>query len=85
MVTRVWLGLRYNQLQWGKERAREELRVAWKHVPPYVKQIASQNLLCDAGSSTLVLCDNLEGWDAVGGGREVQEGGDMCISTADSW
>ena len=27
----------------------------------------------------LVLCDNLEGWDGVGGGREVQERGDMCL------
>ena len=33
---------------------------------------------------SLVLCDNLEGWDGVGGGREVQEGGDMCIPMADS-
>ena len=31
-----------------------------------------------------VLCDNLEGWDGVGGGREVQEGGDMCMPMADS-
>ena len=54
-------------------------------MPPYVKRIASQNLLCDAGSSTLALCDSLEGWDAVGGGREGQEGGDVCISTADLW
>ena len=28
---------------------------------------------------SLVLCDNLEGWNGVGGGREVQEGEDMCI------
>ena len=35
---------------------------------PYVKQIASGNLLYDAGSSDELLCDNLEGW-------EVQEGG----------
>jgi len=28
--------------------------------------------------------NNLEGWDEVGGGREVQEGGDKCISIADS-
>ena len=27
----------------------------------------------------MVLCDNLEGQDGVGGGREVQEGGDICI------
>ena len=30
-----------------------------------------------------MLCDNLVGWDGVGGGREVQEGGDMCVSMAD--
>ena len=30
------------------------------------------------------LCDKLEGWDGVGGRREVQEGGDMCILMADS-
>ena len=37
-----------------------------------------------AGSSNPVLCDNLEGWDGVGGGREVQEGGGIQILTADS-
>ena len=31
-----------------------------------------------------MLCDNLEGWDGVGGGREVQEGGDISILVADS-
>ena len=31
-----------------------------------------------------MLCDNLEGWDGVGGGRESQEGGDICIPMADS-
>jgi len=30
-----------------------------------------------------VLYDNLEGWDRVGGGREVQEGGDIYIPVAD--
>ena len=30
-------------------------------------------------------CDNLEGWDrGEGGGREVQEGGDIGILVADS-
>ena len=28
--------------------------------------------------------DNLEGWDGVGGRREVLEGGDICIPMADS-
>ena len=31
-----------------------------------------------------VLCDNLKGWDGVGGGREFQEEGDICIPMADS-
>ena len=26
-----------------------------------------------------MLCDSLEGWDGVEGGREVQEGGDIGI------
>ena len=30
-----------------------------------------------------VLCGDLEGWDE-GGGREAQEGGDMCIHISDS-
>ena len=31
------------------------------------------------------LCVNLEGWNGAGGdGREVQEGGDMCMPMADS-
>ena len=50
---------------------------------PYVKQPASGNLLYDAGSSNLVLCDNLEGWNGVGDGREVQEGEDICTPVAD--
>ena len=29
-------------------------------------------------------CINLEWWDGEGDGREVQEGGDICISMADS-
>ena len=29
-----------------------------------------------------MLCDKLEGWDE--GGREAQEGGDICILMADS-
>ena len=28
--------------------------------------------------------NNLEEWDGEGGGREVQEGGDMGVSMADS-
>ena len=46
---------------------------------PYVKQIASGNFLYDVGSSNLMLCDNLKGWDGVRGGREFQDGGDIYI------
>ena len=31
-----------------------------------------------------VFCDNLEGWDRVGDGREIQERGDICIPVGDS-
>ena len=31
-----------------------------------------------------MLCDNLEGWNRVEGGREGHEGGDICIPMADS-
>ena len=43
------------------------------------------NLLCDSGSSNLVLCDNLVGWDGVGVGSGVQEEGDICVPMADSF
>ena len=51
---------------------------------PFVKYISSGNLLNDVGNSDPLLCDNLEGWLGVGGGREVQKGGDICIPMADS-
>ena len=51
-------------------------RAAGKHTPSYVKQIASGNLLFASGSSNWCpMTDNLEGWDGVGGGREVQKEG----------
>ena len=34
--------------------------------------------------SNPVLCDNLEGWNGVGGRSKVQEGGDICQPMADS-
>ena len=32
-----------------------------------------------------MVCDNLEGWDAMGGGRGDQEGEDICIPMTDSY
>ena len=49
-----------------------------------MKYIPNGNLLYDAGSSNPVLCDNLEGWDGVRGGRKAQEGGDTCMPMIDS-
>ena len=50
----------------------------------YAIQIASGNLLYDAGNPKPMLCDNTEGWDGEGGGREVQEGEDICIHVVSS-
>ena len=36
------------------------------------------------GNLGLELCNNLEGCGKVGGGRDVQEGGDICIPMANS-
>ena len=52
---------------------------------PYVKYIASLNLLYDAGSSNPVLCDNLDKWGWVEGKREVEKGGYLYIPMADSY
>lgn len=39
------------------------------------RMMATENLMRDAGSSMIkVLWDNLQGWDRLGGRREMQEG-----------
>ena len=58
-------------------------RITRKLTLPYVKEIANRNLLYGSGNSN-GLCITLEGWDGEGDGREVQKGGDICISVADS-
>ena len=66
--------------QWGeRESGRSRESGIETYTLPYVKQIASGNLPCDPGSSNLVLCDNLAGWGGVGGGREFQERGAICM------
>ena len=51
-----------------------------------LKKCEEERSLTEAkdADSVPVFCDNLEKWDAVGGRREVQEGGNMCIPMADS-
>ena len=33
----------------------------------------------------LGLCNNLEGWESAGSGREIQEGGDIGTPMVNSW
>ena len=47
------------------------------------RKTASGNLLCDTGSSTQCSV-TIWGVNGEGGGRGDQEGGDTCISVADS-
>ena len=66
-VDPVWEG------EGGQTNSSIEIYTLWD-----VKQIAGRNLLYDAGSSNLVLCDNLEGWDGVRG-RFKREGTHVCL------
>ena len=50
----------------------------------YLKQIANPVSMYETGCSCLVPWDDPEGCDRVGGGREVQERGNICIPMADS-
>ena len=40
-------------------------------------------MLYDSGNPKLMFLDNLEGWNGEGSGKEVHEGGDICIPMAD--
>ena len=60
----------------GGDERREQYGCIYTNIR---KQTASGNLLCDSG-----LYNNLEGWECLGGGREVQEGGDICTPMAKS-
>ena len=56
---------------------------------PHVKQTASGNLRYSTGDSALysvfsVFSPLLDEWGGEWGGREVQEGGDICAHIADS-
>ena len=54
---------------------------------PYVKWAANGNLLFDSRNTrntNIGSVNKLEGWERVGGGREVQEGGDICTPLVNS-
>ena len=44
----------------------------------------AENIDKSSGFSNPVLCDNLEGWNGVGGGSKVREGWDTCKPIAES-
>ena len=82
VVMNIWAGqeqrLRHREQTCGHRERSTEI-----YTLPYVKQIASGRYGVSQGAY-LVFCDNLEGWNVVGGGREAQEGGNKCIPIADS-
>lgn len=63
--------------QWGK-RNRQTERVTLKHTHYHLQNRGSEiNTRCRE-KLKLVLCDKLERWDRMGGGREVQKERDIC-------
>ena len=44
----------------------------------------AENIDKSSSFSNPVLCDNLEGWNGVGGGNKVREGRDICKPIAES-
>ena len=68
----------------GKEKGMETFWLQTSKVTTS-RKIASGHLLAVwLQELKLGLCNNLEESDGVGGGREVQEGGDICILMTDS-
>ena len=63
----------------GKERVGRIERVTWKH-NHYMKKWE----FTVRGDLKLVPCETLEGWEGAEGGRELQEGGDICTTMADA-
>ena len=72
------------QIDGHEERVKYMKRATWKLTLLCVKQIADGNLLYGSGNSNRGSVIKLEGWDGEGDGREVQKGGDICISMTDS-
>ena len=58
-------------------------RVTWKLILPYVKIDSQWEFAVCLRKLKQGLCINLEDWDGVDG-RDVQQGGDICIPMAGS-
>ena len=68
--------------QWESEMNGESSMEAYTLT--YAKQVARGNLVYD-WEPKLGLCHKLEGWERMGGEREVQEGGDLWLIHVDVW
>ena len=66
----------------GKGRCME--RVTWKTYITISKLDSQQEFVAWLRKLKQGLCINLEEWNGTGDGREVQKGGGICISVADS-
>ena len=60
-------------------------RSGQRSYPTFEVRGGGQEELYVTGRSNLVLSDSLEGWDGVGGGREVQEGAYLLLIHVDVW
>ena len=78
------LGFRQGGGWRGKQRVRCMERATWKLTLLYIKYRANENLLI-CRELKQGLCINLEQWDGGRDGREIQEGGHICILMIDSW
>ena len=58
--------------------------MSFSNTLPCAKQITSENLLYSAGSSGWCSVMTQKGGTGAGGGRQAQEGRDICIHVADS-
>ena len=62
----------------GVERMRCMEKVTWKHITVCKRDSPREFAVC-LRKLKQELCINLEGWGGEGDGREVQNGGDICM------
>ena len=68
----------------GEERVRCMERVTWKLNITICKIDSQGEFAAWLRKLKQELCINLEGWDGEGDGKELQNGGGMCIPMGDS-
>ena len=78
--------IRHIQQTYGHEEREEGEMYGKSNMETYITicKIDSQREFAVLRKLKQGFCINLEGWDGERDGREVQEGGDICIPMADS-